>query len=76
MVTGGNDGDTLTKSVEYVYPDGRILPGKDLPLYRRGHCMISLDSNRVMIIGGAQYTGWGKSLGTILGGSRRLDIDF
>ena len=55
MVTGGYDGSTFYQSTEFVYPDGSVVPGKDMPLPRRSHCMASLDSTRVIIISGYEY---------------------
>ena len=55
MVTGGYDNSKFYKSTEFVYPDGRVVPGKDMPLPRRSHCMATLDSTRVMIISGYEY---------------------
>ena len=37
---------------EFIYPDGQISPGPDLPTPVILHCMVTLPSDKVMILGG------------------------
>ena len=53
FVTGGyNDEETSLKSTEYIFLNKGVLPGPDLPSSRFYHCMVTLPSGLVMIIGG------------------------
>ena len=56
FITGGKDEnkDNLA-STEYVHMDGVVSPGPDLPAPRSRHCMVTLPSGKVMIIGGYDY---------------------
>merc|ERR1712223_1891025 len=64
MVAGGYEENNFFKSVEIVYPDGRIEQGTEMPKPRRSHCMEKLDDTRVIIISGYEYEG-GKGKKTI-----------
>ena len=46
-MVGGNGSST-----EYISPNGDVSLGPDLPSPRSGHCMVSLPSGKVMIMGG------------------------
>merc|ERR1711935_74872 len=52
FVTGGYDNDNHLKTTEFVFSDGKVLPGPDLPEGRTGHCTAQLDENRYIIMGG------------------------
>merc|ERR1711997_799997 len=52
FVTGGYDGDKYLKTTEFVFSDGTVIPGPELPEARNGHCMAQLDENRHIILGG------------------------
>ena len=43
--------ETLS-STRYIFQDGRVQDGPDLPYANCGHCMVTIDSGKVMIIGG------------------------
>ena len=64
MVAGGYEENDFFKSVEIVYPDGRIEQGTEMPKPRRSHCMEKLDDTRVIIISGYEYEG-GKGKKTV-----------
>ena len=46
-MVGGNG-----RSTEYISSNGDVSLGPDLPSPRSGHCMVSLPSGKVMIMGG------------------------
>ena len=50
--TGGWDDSTTLASSEYVYANGTVESGPNLPEARQGHCMVTLLDGKVMIIGG------------------------
>ena len=43
-------------STEFIFQDGRVQVGRNLPYANAGHCMVTLDSGKVLIIGG--YSGY------------------
>ena len=47
----GNGLDTF-KSTEFVHGNGTVTMGPDLPTPRYGHCIVTLQDGKVMIIGG------------------------
>lgn len=52
-VTGGQtDGNSNLKSTEYIFSDGTVTNGPNLPTGRYGHCMVTLHDDKVMILGG------------------------
>ena len=51
MVTGGYDGSFLA-ATEFIYPNGTVGSGPNLPTPREGHCMVTLPDGKVMILGG------------------------
>jgi len=58
FVTGGRDDDIYQKqTTEFIYSNGDVEQGPDLPEARRGHCMAQLDENRFLIMGGATKSG-------------------
>ena len=79
-IIGGYDGSgKYFKSTEFVYPDGRVVPGIDLPQRRRSHCMAKLDSTRALIISGYVYedgkTGGDRSASTLIYDSEKNSIE-
>ena len=79
-IIGGYDGSgTFYKSTEFVYPDGRVVAGIDLPKRRRSHCMAKLDSTRALIISGYVYedgkTGGDRSASTLIYDSEKNSIE-
>ena len=67
-VTGGSTrkGLQVAKSeditTEFIYLNGTVLPGPDLPSPRDDHCMVTLHDNRVMILGSDNGTTDSKSV--------------
>ena len=79
-IIGGYDGSgKYFKSTEFVYPDGRVVAGIDLPQRRRSHCMAKLDSTRALIISGYVYedgkTGGDRSASTLIYDSEKNSIE-
>ena len=79
-IIGGYDNNGWQmKSTEFVYPDGRVVAGIDLPQRRRSHCMAKLDSTRALIISGYVYedgkTGGGRSASTLIYDSEKNSIE-
>ena len=52
FVTGGFDNSKNIKTTEFIYSDGVVEVGTELPEARRGHCVAKLDENRYLIMGG------------------------
>ena len=46
FITGGYDSRQNLKTTEFIFANGDILPGPNLPEERRSHCMAQLDDNR------------------------------
>ena len=67
-VTGGSTrkGLDMAKSeditTEFIYLNGTVLPGPNMPSPRDDHCMVTLHDNRVMIIGSDNGTTSPKSV--------------
>ena len=67
-VTGGSTrkGLQMAKSeditTEFIYLNGTVLPGPNLPSPRDDHCMVTLHDNRVMILGSENGTTDSKSV--------------
>jgi len=53
-VAGGNDGSRILSSTELRGPDGKWKKYVKLPAPTAGHCMVTLDENRVLLAGGRQ----------------------
>ena len=51
-VTGGEGKDARYKSTEFVFSNGAVEYGPDLPYGMRGHCMVKLMDGRILLIGG------------------------
>ena len=51
--TGGWDDSTTLASSDYVYANGTVENGPNLPEARQGHCMVTLHDDKVMIMGGS-----------------------
>ena len=52
FITGGRDsGNNVLASTEFVYSNGTVEVGIDMPLARYGHCMVTLHDGKVMILG-------------------------
>jgi len=47
---GGYNGGSLS-STEYIYSNGTVAPGPNMPTARHQHCSVALHDGRVMIIG-------------------------
>ena len=59
-VTGGmpiHSIATTLATTELIYPNGTIVNGPNLPTVRKGHCMVNLHDDRVMILGGQKNIG-------------------
>ena len=52
-VTGGmNNGGHYLASTEYIYINGSVINGPNLPSARYGHCMVTLPDGNILIMGG------------------------
>ena len=53
FITGGTsrDANGILASSEYVYANGTVESGPDMPVARYGHCMVTLHDGKVMIVG-------------------------
>ena len=60
-VTGGGTGGRITTTAysgyssdttEFVYPNGTVKPGPQLPSHKKFHCMVTLENGHIMFIGG------------------------
>merc|ERR1719203_1119508 len=61
-ITGGHGkNDDELKTTELLSSDGTVRAEKDLPQFRRDHCMLAI-GNHVMIIGGVTPTGTTNSV--------------
>ena len=57
FITGGYDGNfNMLASTEYVYSNGTVQSGPDLPMARNGHCQVTLHDGKVMIMGARSPT--------------------
>ena len=54
FITGGSDGSSTLASTEYIYANGTVQSGPNLPQARSGHCSVTLHDGKVMILG-AQF---------------------
>jgi len=54
FAAGGYNGGSLS-STEYIYSDGTVAPGPNLPNSKNNHCSVTLHDGRVMIIGSNSY---------------------
>ena len=52
FVTGGLNGAARISSTVYITAKGVVSAGPNLPSPRESHCMVSLPSGKLMIIGG------------------------
>ena len=50
FITGGFDGSDLA-TTEYIYDNGTVQSGPNLPETRYGHCSVTLHDGKVMILG-------------------------
>lgn len=66
FVTGGYDNNNYLKTTEFVFSNGDVIPGPDLPEARNGHCMAQLDENRFLIMGGNMGTSGRKTNTTLI----------
>ena len=53
FITGGTsrNANGILASSEYVYANGTVESGPDMPVARYGHCMVTLHDGKVMILG-------------------------
>ena len=51
FITGGFDGSSRLATTEYIYANGTVQSGPNLPEARRGHCSVTLHDGKVMILG-------------------------
>merc|ERR1719400_466737 len=51
-ITGGYTGSTTTSSTEYLFGNGTIKAGPNLPVPLNYHCVVRLDNDTAMVIGG------------------------
>ena len=55
-------GGSYLKTTEYIYTDGKVETGPDLPEKRSGHCMSSIfNGDKTIIIGGYNINGRSSS---------------
>ena len=54
LVTGGDDGSAFLKSAEMLTEEGWESNIPSLPVIINGHCMVTVNSTTVMVIGGWQ----------------------
>ena len=57
---GSRHGDTLIFT-EYIYPDGSVVEGPNLPSRMYATCMVTLHDGRILILGG-KLTGYGTQV--------------
>ena len=60
-VTGGN-APHLTNTTEIIHLNGTISFGTPLPAAQAGHCMVTLNSNEIIIIGGYPPVNFKKTM--------------
>ena len=53
FITGGFDGSSRLATTEYIYANGTVQSGPNLPEARWGHCSVTLHDGKVMILGAA-----------------------
>jgi len=51
FITGGADGRSRLSTTEYIYANGTVQSGPNLPEARDGHCSVTLHDGKVMILG-------------------------
>ena len=51
FITGGWDGSSALATTEYIYANGTVQSGPNLPEARYGHCSVTLHDGKVMILG-------------------------
>jgi len=51
-ITGGYTGSARTSSTEYIFGNGTIKAGANLPVPLQTHCVVRLDNDTAMVIGG------------------------
>ena len=51
-VTGGKKSNIGTETTEIIAPDGTVTAGPTLPTRRYAHCMVVLNNNEFMMVGG------------------------
>jgi hypothetical protein len=51
FITGGHDGRSRLSTTEYIYANGTVQSGPNLPEARYGHCSVTLHDGKVMILG-------------------------
>ena len=52
LITGGRHDNVVLASSEYIYDNGTVESGTDLPEGRWSHCTVTLHDGKVMIMGG------------------------
>ena len=48
---GGYTGSARTSSTEYIFGNGTIKAGANLPVPLQSHCVVRLDNDTAMVIG-------------------------
>ena len=48
---GGHTASAVTSSTEYIFGNGTIKTGPNLPVPLRTHCVVRLDNGTAMVIG-------------------------
>jgi hypothetical protein len=56
-VTGGIDGGLVQSTTEIYSTSGNWTSGPVLPKTLWGHCMVQLDSNNTLLVGGTESSG-------------------
>ena len=51
FITGGAIGISILATTEYIYANGTVQSGPNLPEARHGHCSVTLHDGKVMILG-------------------------
>ena len=59
---GGNDNYYHLDTTEYIYANGTVVAGPNLPTTNHGHCSVTLHDGKIMIIGGYKF----RQLNTVL----------
>ena len=51
-ITGGYSDTEELVSTEFIFSNGSIINGPNMPAIRYSHCMVTLHDGKVMILGG------------------------
>ena len=51
-ISGGFDGNEYLFSMEFIFSNGSVINGPNIPDFRNAHCMVTLHDGKIMILGG------------------------